>query len=100
MNLKINQDFFSFKTLILPKVIQFVYIVFVLLYTLLAIIGLIFTLINGEIVTALLIIIFYLPFQIIIRLGLEQIMVIFEIYEVLKESNKHLEEIKNALIKK
>ncbi len=100
MKFKINQDFFSFKTLITPKVIQFVYIVFVLIYTILAIIALIITLLNSEFITALLIIIFFIPFQIVIRLGLEQIMVIFEIYNILKESNKHLEVIKEAITKK
>lgn len=100
MEFKINQDFFSFKTLITPKVIQFVYIIFVVIYTLLAILSLIITLINGEFITAILIIILYIPFQIVIRLGLEQIMVIFEIFDVLKANNKHLEEIKDILSKK
>lgn len=100
MDFKINQDFFSFKTLITPKVIQFVYIIFVVIYTLLAILSLIITLINGEFITAILIVILYLPFQILIRIGLEQVMVIFEIFDVLKENNKHLEEIKNILSKK
>lgn len=100
MDFKINQDFFSFKTLITPKVIQFVYIIFVVIYTLLAILSLIITLINGEFITAILIIILYLPFQILIRIGLEQVMVIFEIFDVLKENNKHLGEIKDILSKK
>lgn len=100
MKLKVNKDFFNFKTLIAPKVIQFVYIIFVLIYTLLAIFALIITLMNGEFITAILIVILFIPFQIIIRLGLEQIIVVFEIYEVLKESNKHLEAIKEELTKK
>ncbi|MCX7833253.1 MAG: DUF4282 domain-containing protein [Ignavibacteria bacterium] len=100
MNFKINQDFFSFKTLITPKVIQFVYIIFVLVYTLLAILSLILTLINGEFITAILIIILYLPFQILIRLGLELIIVVFEIFDVLKENNRQLSEIKEVLSNK